>query len=317
MYRLGDHLFGHLFFFVNHRLIAHFALTAVAIIYGLNYIIAKEVLDGEYLTPFQFIFFRVIGGMILFWMVSINIPKHLIEKSDYGRLFICALTGVAINQLCFFQGLKYTSAIHASLLITLVPIIVLITAAILIKEKITKRKMIGIALGIIGAIYLITTSSSGNDPSSLYGDVFILINATSYGFYLVLVKRLLLKYHPIIIVKWIFTLGLFIVAPFGISGIHQIDWPSFSIGIWIAIGYVIFFTTFLAFLLNALALKRVSPSIVSSYIYLQPLIASIVTISLGKDTFGMDILVSGGLIFIGVYMVSTISKNVISDTDLA
>lgn len=282
---------------------AHAALFLVALIYGANYTIAKVVLDGNYIQPLGFIVLRVAAGALLFSFFHALFIKEKVQKSDWGRIFLCACFGVAINMMFFFKGLQLTGAINASLIMTTTPILVLITSAILIKEKIIPRKIVGIAVGCMGAILLIMNGKQFAQNNPL-GDLMILINAMSYGIYLVLVKSLMKKYHPITIVKWVFLIGFCLVLPFGWQDLQVVEWNSFSNAIWLAVAYVLVCTTFMAYLLNAMALSIVNPSTVSIYIYLQPLIASVIAVAVGKDQLAVMTVVAAGLIFLGVGLVS-------------
>jgi drug/metabolite transporter (DMT)-like permease len=290
---------------LSHRIFPHFALATVAIIYGLNYVIAKGVMNDGHLSPFQFILLRVGAGVILFWLFFSIFIKERIDYKDLPYLILCAACGTAINQLAFFAGLNHTTPIHASLIMTIVPILVLIASRILIKERITFRKVTGIILGLCGAAYLISSGQELSLSNNLIkGDLFILINVTSYGLYLVLVKKMLSKYNAVTVVTWLFTIGFFMVLPFGLDGITEVKWHTFDAGVWWAIAYVLIGTTFLAYLLNAVALARVSPSTVSIYIYLQPFIATLASVALGEETLDHIKVLSGVLIFTGVYLVS-------------
>ena len=285
---------------------AHIALFLVALIYGANYTIAKEVLDNNHIQPLGFVLMRVISGFIFFWLIHALFVKEKIERKDILKFFLCGIFGVAINQMFFFLGLKLTTPINASLIMTTTPILVLVISAILIGEKITARKVAGIITGCSGAVLLIAYGEDlkfGEDR--FWGNLLIFINAASYGIYLVLVKTLMRKYSPITVVKWVFTFGILFVLPFGARDLSLVEWSTFGINIWLAVIYVLIFTTFLAYLFNAYALKTVNPSVVSTYIYLQPLLAGMIAILFGKDELVLIKVISGGLIFLGVYLVSS------------
>lgn len=291
---------------MSTRLKAHLALFSVALIYGANYTIAKEVLDNDYIQPLGFILLRVLSGLILFSLVHFLFIKEKIERKDIGKLILCGLFGVAINQMFFFTGLKLTRPINAALIMTVCPIIVLIVSAIILKEAVTARKLLGIVLGASGAVLLILYGeelSFGKDR--ILGDIMIFVNATSYGIYLVLVKSLMQKYHPFTVVKWVFSIGILFVFPFGIGELAVVDWSLFKSSTWIAVAYVLIFTTFLAYFLNAYALKMVRASTVSIYIYLQPVLATLVAVLVQSDQLVLQKVVFGLMIFAGVYLVSS------------
>ena len=284
---------------------AHLALLAVALIYGANYTIAKNVLDQGYLAPNAFILLRVVSGFILFSIFHFFTVTEKIDSKDLGLLALCGLFGIAINQLFFFKGLGATSPVHASLIMVMTPILVLVISTIYFKESISRWKILGILLGMCGAILLIMKGNADIESmSSLKGDIYVLINATSYAFYLVLVKNLMKKYHPFTVMKWIFGFGMLVVMPFGVGDFMEVEWSSFPSDIWIAVAYVLLFTTFLAYLLNAYALTLVNPTTASAYVYMQPLIASSIAILWYNDHLSWIKVLSGFLIFSGVYLIS-------------
>ncbi len=284
---------------------AHIALFLVALIYGANYTISKVVLDEGYIQPLGFVLLRVITGLILFNLVHYFFIKEKVERKDIGKLFLCAIFGVAINQMFFFLGLKQTTPINASLIMTTCPIIVLIISSIILKESITPRKVLGILIGASGAIMLILYGEQLSfNKDQAWGDLLIFINATSYGLYLVMVKSLMKKYNPFTVIKWVFSFGVLFVFPFGVSSLSAVEWNAFSINIWLAIAYVLIFTTFFAYLLNAFALKIVEASTVSIYIYLQPLLATLIAVFFASDQLVLIKIISGLMIFTGVYLVS-------------
>ncbi len=299
---------------------AHLALVAVNLLYGGNYIIAKEVTPA-FIKPFGFIVIRVTMATMLFWLLhkalrkAISITKEPllhkpIAKKDFPLLAACGLFGVGINQMMFFKGLSLTSPINASLIMITTPIMVLIFAAFIIKEKITPLKLLGIAVGTAGAAFLIIYGAkSGDAISNPLGDLCIFINACSYALYLVLVKPLMQRYHPFVLIKWVFFFGWFIIMPFGFAEFRAIEWQTFSIGIWMCVAYVVVGATFFTYFFNVYALGKLNPSVVSTYIYTQPLIATTIAVLLGKDALTAIKVLAAVFIFMGVYMVSKPSSN--------
>lgn len=292
---------------IKHPL-AHLSLLAANLIYGLNYTIAKEVMP-EFIQPFGFIFCRVAGALILFWLFALSGKNEKVLSKDLRRLFLCGLFGVAGNQLMFFYGLNLTTPINAAIIMTCNPILVLIISAAIIGERITAKKVGGIFLGLAGAAGLILNNNQLSiNSENFLGDLFIFLNACSYAIYLVLVKPLMNTYRPITVIKWVFLFGFLFVIPFGYTEFTYIEWNSFDTSIWLAFLFVVICTTFLAYLFNIFGLKSLNPSVVSTYIYSQPLIASIVALTLQKDELNFIKIVSSILIFTGVYLVS-IQKN--------
>ena len=292
---------------MNKNLKAHLALLISQILYAGSFPIAKLVMEN---IPYNvLVILRVIGAIVLFWSSSFFVNEK-VEKKDFLRLIALGVFGVAVNQSLFLKGLHLTSPIDAAIMMITTPILVLIIAGILIKERITMLKASGVAIGFGGAAFLIYQNLSGSThAASFLGDLFVFINALSWGTYLVLVKPLIKKYHTITILKWTFLFALPMVLPFGVVDGMQLNWHTISGTIFIYALYVIVFTTFIAYLLNTFALTELSPSIVSAYIYLQPLLTAIIAIYIFKnDQLSWEKATSALLIFTGVYLVSMEKK---------
>jgi drug/metabolite transporter (DMT)-like permease len=282
---------------------AHIALFLASLIYAANYTIAKEVMP-TYLTPEALVFARILTGTIVFWLIT-SFQTEKVERSDLGLLALCGFTGAAFNMLMFFKGLNLTTPINASLILLLVPIIVLTISAVFLKERITRIKIIGIVLGVIGAGFLVINGRSLSlNSQGFVGDLFVCLNSTSYAIYLVLVKKMMRKYTTLTVLKWVFGFGLLFVFPFTITDFLSANWVDIPTTIWLAIAFVLICVTLLTYLFNGYALKIVNASVVSIYIYLQPLLASIIALSFGKDSLNLTKIVAYILIFSGVLMVS-------------
>lgn len=282
---------------------AHIALFFVSLIYAANYTIAKEVMP-TYLVPEAIVFMRVLTGVVVFWFLA-SLKSEKVEKSDFGRLILCGVFGAGANMLFFFKGLNLTTPINASLLLLLVPIIVIIISAIFLKERITVFKGLGIMLGIIGAGFLVLNGRSVSWSSSgLVGDLLVGLNSTAFAIYLVLVKSLMMRYNTMTVLKWVFTFGFIAAFPFTITAFLEADFTTIPINIWLAIAYIMIGVTVLTYVLNSYALQYVNASIVSIYIYSQPLMASIIALSYGKDSLSVSKVIAYLLIFLGVLMVS-------------
>ncbi|MFN7676025.1 DMT family transporter [Flavobacterium sp.] len=289
---------------MSKRTWALLAATTVSIIYGLSFTIAKDVMP-TYVKPYGFILIRVFGATILFWLISLFGSKEKIKRQDFPRIIAAAFFGVALNMLTFFKGLSFTSPISAAVIMVTTPIIVLILSTILMKEKMKKRKIFGILLGLFGTFFLILYGKSiGNATNASLGNFLVFINAVSYAFYLIIVKKLMDKYNAFTFVKWIYTFGLLMVIPFGWNEYQEIQWQTLpSIILW-EIGFVVVFTTFFTYLFNLVSMRELKPTTVAVFIYLQPLFATLFAISLGKDELSWVKIVSAVLIFVGVYLVT-------------
>ena len=289
----------------NNRILAILAAFLASAIYGVNHTIAKGVMP-VYIGAFGFILLRVLGAATLFWIISIFSPKERIAKKDWPRLLACAFFGMVLNMLFFFKGLSLSTPINSSVIVTLSPIMVLILSAIIVKERITLLKTMGIMIGLAGALVLVLFSSTSSEfaPNIPLGNVLFIINAFSYGLYLILVKPLAKKYHSITLMKWLFLIAIFINLPVTFSEFAAVEWTNLPFeAIW-KMSFVVLGTTFSTYLLNIYALKQLSASTISAFIYLQPLIAITFAIIVGVDSLNLIKIVAAALVFAGVYMVS-------------
>lgn len=295
---------------MSKRNLALIGATIVSVIYGVTFTIAKDVMP-KYVEAFGFIILRVGGTTVLFWLVwlfsrrSKEVREEKIERSDYPRIILSAFFGVALNMLSFFKGLSLTSPISASVLMVSTPMIVLVLSAIILKERMRKRMIFGITLGLIGTAFLILYGKSvGNASNAGLGNFLVFVNASSYGLYLVLVKKLMDKYNAFTFVKWIYLIGFVMVLPFGWDEFVAVNWSIIPMDIYLKIGFVVVFSTFITYLLNLLSMKELKPTTIAVFVYLQPFFATLFAIGLGKDELTLVKIVSAALIFTGVYLVT-------------
>jgi drug/metabolite transporter (DMT)-like permease len=232
-----------------------------------------------------------------------------IDNKDRIRFAWCALTGIAINQLLFLKGLSLTYPIHASLLMLTTPILIVFIAAWILKEKMGVFKIAGLLLGISGAAILISAKQGGaGSKEVIWGDVMIITNAISYTIYFILVKPLMLKYNPVMIMRWIFTLGLIMILPFGWNEFTQIQWADFNTVDSTTMILVVFTGTFLAYLFNVYGIKILGAAAAGFYIYTQPFFATIIAMIFLKEQLELYKLVAAVLIFTGVYLANKPAK---------
>jgi drug/metabolite transporter (DMT)-like permease len=290
---------------VKKRGLAIGAAIGATTIYGLNHTIAKGVMP-HHVQPWGFIILRVVGAAILFWAVSFFGPKEHIARKDYLRIFLCAILGMGFNMLVFFKGLSLSTPINSAVLVTTTPIIVLLLSAILIKEKIGSRKVLGIGIGLLGALGLILFGAEirQDAPNIPLGNMLILANSVFYGSYLIVAKTLISKYHPFTFMKWLFTLGILICLPFGYGEFMEIQWLSLPFDALWRIAFVIVGTTFCTYLFNIFALTQLKASTLSAFVYVQPLIGIIYAIGTGQDQLTTIKIVSACLVLLGVYLAS-------------
>jgi drug/metabolite transporter (DMT)-like permease len=284
---------------------AHIAVLCTNLFFGANYSLVKMI-SPTLVKPFALNLLRVGLSLVLFWGAwMFGNTSAKIRKKDWGRFLWCGLTGVAINQMLFIKGLTLTSTIHASLLSLVTPLLVTLFALWVLKERFTIFKAAGLALGIGGSVFLILQKEAGQHASNyLLGDILIIVNAVSYAIYFILVKPLMQHYSPLHVIRWVFTIGFFMILPFGWQQTAQIDWASFQWQHYTALFGVVVTGTFLAYYFNAYGIQHIGAGNAGSYIYTQPVFSVIIaTIILGESLTWQKV-VAACLIFAGVYLVS-------------
>lgn len=292
----------------NKRALALLAATTASFIYGINHTIAKGLMP-DVINPFGFILLRVSGAALVFWIISLFLPSEKVERKDWWRFIICAFFGMVLNMLSFFKGLSLSTPINSSVIITLSPVLLLILSALVLKERITWVKSLGIFLGLTGALLLVVfgLKVQPNAPNIPLGNLLFIVNAAAYSVYLILVKPLTKKYSAITLMKFLFLFAFLINLPIGFQEFSEVNWTSLPFEVVWKLVFVVIATTVLTYLFNIFALKQLSPSTIGAFIYLQPLVAAVFAILMGVDSLSPLRIGAAVLIFTGVYL-STIKR---------
>ncbi len=291
---------------MDKRNLGLLAASGATVIYGFNHTIAKNVMP-IYIEAFGFVLLRVIGATLIFWTLSLFIKNEKIKKEDWPRIFLCSFLGMFINKLAFFKGLELSTPINSSVLITVVPILVFVFSAFFLKEKMRFLRVFGVISGFVGALVLIlySPSTSFNAPNIPLGNLMFVINSSTYGLYLIFVKKLVEKYNIITLFRWLFLIAIFLNLPVGFPEFKNVEWSHLPF--WDAILpmiYVVVGTTFLTYMFNAYALSKLKASTVSSFVYLQPIVGIIYAITTDNDSLTVLSVLGMILIFMGVYFVT-------------
>ncbi len=290
---------------MDKRILALFAALVATSIFGFNHTIAKELMP-DVLSPNALLYCRVLGAAICFWVISLFFKNEKINFKDFKLIIICAFFGMGLNMITALNGLYNSTPINSAIITTLAPIFIFIISVVLLNEKVTKIKYLGVFVGFIGTLTLILMNekSIANAPNINLGNFYLFINSISYALYFVLVKPLTKKYNMITIMKWLFLVSIFINMPFGLIEFSEINWVKISGVSFLKIFYVVICTTFLVYLLNLYALKNLKASTVGMFIYLQPVIGILFAIYRGADKLTLADISSVLLVFTGVYLVS-------------
>ncbi len=289
----------------NENLKAHGAMLLAMVLFGLMATFSKDVLANGGITGPQLVAFRICGAAILFWLGSIIVPQQRVERRDLLKIVGASFFGFVMAQGGYIVGLSLTSPINATIELTTMPIFTLILSSIILNERITPRRALGIALGFTGAVLLITRTTSGasGHPTDFRGDILILISQVGYAFYLTYFSGVIRKYDAFTFNKWTFTFASIMILPFVAPHIAQIDWPTMSARTATEIIYIVAAATFFTFLLVVWAQRRLMPTTVSSYNYVQPFVAVVASVAMGLAVFQWMHAVAAALIFTGVWLV--------------
>ncbi len=283
---------------------AHIAIFVANVLFGGNYVVSK-VLVPDYISPMAATTARVLFATIMFWTIALFGNHEKVDKRDLLKLFICGQLGVTLNMFLFLKSITFTSPMDSSIIMTLTPLLVLVISAIVMKEAITRNKIIGIILGATGAILLIMSSSvHGTQGANQWlGNMLSFGSSLAYSIYLVVAKPLMEKYRPLTVMRWIFTSGALALVPLSASDLFQTHWEMFDADAIASFAFILIGATFITYLCIAYGLSKVRPTTVSIYNYLQPVIASLLTIMLGFDKLTLQTMLCAALVFSGVYMV--------------
>lgn len=286
----------------NWALLAAFGASAI---YGLNHSLAKGVMP-DHIQPFAFILIRVSGAALLFWIVSLFGPRERISRGDWPRLVLCALLGMGINMLSFFKGLQLSTPINSSVLVTLTPIFVVILSAFFLKERVSLNKALGVLLGFVGALGLVLFGAEVRQdaPNIPLGNSLFVLNALTYATYLISVKKLVEKYRPITLMKWLFGLAALLNLPLTLPEFLEIQWSVLPLWVYGTVLFVIVCTTFLAYLLNIFALAQLRATTVGAFVYLEPLVGILFALLLGTDHLTPVKVLAALLVLAGVFLAS-------------
>ncbi len=289
---------------MNNNIKAHLGLLGTNLFFAINLSAVKYLTGNVLIGPFGINVIRVGVSVMLFWTLFLFSPqKSAIRRKDIPRFILCALTGIAINQMLFLKGLSMTYSIHAVLLMLTTPILITIIAAWVLKENLTLFKAIGLALGISGAVVLILArKNSGAGNQVLLGDILVIVNAVSYAVYFILVKPLMHHYHPVHVIRWVFTFGFIMVLPFGWNELQAARWNSFGSLEFTLLALIVIAGTFLAYLFNVYGIKKLGASVAGTYMYSQPVFAAVIAMVFLHEGLELYKVIAAVLILTGVYL---------------
>ena len=285
----------------------HAAAFIAYAIFGFNIIVCKDLTSGHLIPPLGIFTIRSLTAGALFWIVSAFMPKEKIDRKDYIRIFAASMLGFFTCQVTFLVGIPYITPMDCSILTAMSPIYTMAIAAIAIKEPITLKKATGVAISFAGIIYLIVsrvTAPGGIAESTPFGIFMIILNCLSFSMYLGIFKPLIAKYSAVTFMKWIFLFSACVSAPLSMKGLLEVEWAAIPPIQYAELAYLVICATFVTYFLIPVAQKRIRPTLVSMYSYVQPIIAIVISIMIGMDALTWQKVVAAAMVFGGVIIVS-------------
>ena len=294
---------------MDGKLKGHTALWVANIVWGLNAPIGKSILRSEAhpegISPFALSVYRMLGACLLFWAVSLFLPKEKVAPRDILLLLFASVFGIQLNQMLFLWGLSLTSPIDTSIIATIVPVLTMVLATLFLREPITWLKAGGVFLGCGGALLLVLVSQhAAGGTSSVAGDVLCVVSAVSYATYLTAFRNVIVRYSPVTTMKWMFFFAAVVAVAIYYRPLTEVDYAALAPATWASIGYVVVCSTFLSYLMVPVGQRYLRPTVVSMYNYVQPLVAVLFTVAIGLDTFGFTKGIAALCVFAGVWLVT-------------
>lgn len=285
----------------------HLACFAAYAIFGINIIVCKDLTGGHLISPIAIFTIRSLGAGLLFWIISLFQPREKVERKDFIKIFVAAFLGYFMTQLTFLMAIPDVTPMHCSIISSMSPIYTMFIAAIVLKEPLTWQKAGGVAISLFGIIFLILNnagSDSGVAESSISGLLLMFLNSLSFSLYLGIFKPVIAKYSVITFMKWIFLFSALMSLPMSFREVFSFEWTRIPAAQMWELGYLIVFATFMAYFLIPFGQKRIRPTLVSMYSYIQPIIATVISIIIGMDILTWQKLFASAMVFIGVFIVS-------------
>lgn len=291
----------------RQSILGHLAGFIAYAIFGFNIIVCKDLTSDGLIPPLGIFTLRSLGAGALFWLISLFMPHEKVDKKDFPKIFIASMLGFFTCQITFLVGLPYITPMDCSIMTALAPIYTMIVAAIALKEPITFKKAGGVAISLAGVIYLILSRSAiagGAAQTTPFGIVMIVFNILSFSMYLGIFKPLIAKYSVVTFMKWIFLFSFCVAAPFSAKGLTEVNWAGIPSVQYAELAYLIICATFITYFLIPVAQKRIRPTIISMYSYVQPIIAISISIAIGMDILTWQKVLAAAMVFGGVIIVS-------------
>lgn len=286
----------------------HLMLLGAAVLWGCNAPMIKD-LQGLGVPALVVADMRAVGAAVAFWVMSLFVGGgERVSVSMLGRLCVAGILCIVLNQVLFTVGVNYTSPIDATVISTMLPIVTMIFAAIILKESITGMKVVGIAVGAAGALTLVFGSGGSSAGGGLVGDALCFTAQVSCALYMVIFSNTIHRYSVVTLMKWLFLFSAIIVTMVTWPSVVAVDYASLPLKAWGEMMFIVFGGTFVSYIFFTGGQKLLRPTVVSMYNYVQPIVATVLSVAMGVGSFGVGKVISMAMVFAGVYIV-THAKN--------
>ena len=292
---------------LNPVAVGHLACAAAYVIFGINVVVCRDIATDGGIAPIVLFAMRSLVAGLLFWLASLSTPREQVPPRDLLRLAGAGFLGLFMPQLTFLHAIAHTTPVDLSVMSTTTPIFTMFVAAIFLREPITWKKALGVALSFGGILWLILQSAIGGQGAAQtepVGIAYCFANYIVFALYLGTCRPLIARYHVVTSMKWMFLFSFLLSIPFAAPHLPGTDFGAVPPRVWWEIGFMIFFSTFLAYYLVPVGQQRIRPTLVSMYGYLQPIIAVAVAIWVGQDRLTATKLLAALLVFAGVWIVN-------------
>lgn len=289
------------------RISGHIACFTAYAIFGVNIIVCKDLTSGHLISPIAIFTLRSLGAGLMFWILSFFLPYEKVERKDYLKILAAAFLGYFITQLTFLVAIPDVTPMHCSIISSMSPIYTMFIAAAVLKEPLSWKKAGGVALSLIGILFLIFNNASGTSgvsESRLSGIFLMFLNSLSFSLYLGIFKPLISKYSVVTFMKWIFLFSSLMSLPLSFREVFSFGWTQIPATQMWELGFLIVFATFVSYFLIPFGQKRIRPTLVSMYSYIQPIIATVISIVLCMDILTWQKILAASMVFAGVFIVS-------------
>lgn len=298
----------------NRILTGNLACFGAYLIFGFNIVFCKNIANNGMVSPMALFCMRSIGALVLFWLASLfSGHEEHIEKKDLWKIALASFLGLFLTQLSFLKAITVTTAVDASILGLLCPVMTMIVAAVILKDRITAHGVTGLVISFAGVLFLVLNTvsvHSGADRTSLGGILLMLVNTTSFACYVGAFKPLIQKYSVVNFMKWMFLFSTAYALPFSMKDLMSIDYAAIPANITWQILYVIVGATFISYFLIPVGQQRIKPMLVSMYAYVQPIVAMCISLAIGLDTMTWAKAIATVMVFAGVSIVNFSPKKI-------